>query len=296
MKLLSQGAFQLFPFCPSQEALRSKFLTPYIQNYSLQLIQQSVFDNHTMVSLLIQCQQFSFLFSHCPIRRDCPPHQIADYFQQIMQICLTKDVPLSFEIVKPMIQLLKYKNMPEAIEKLIRFLRERKSIIPRELGFYIETCKEHMLIDLVISLYTEEQEDFVSPILFIIEQPAHQQRVMSYLESVITSPQTPQYEATIKSIVNWMFYSKSLLTLLHINFQHTFRLCSLLMTDRVQEAIAHAPNSIGIQIEDYSLIHDYEQHLVQYSHPRNRIILMLLQCSYQMSPSQTQVIMHFLYD
>lgn len=29
---------------------------PYIQNYTLQLIRNSIFDNDTMVSLLIQCQ------------------------------------------------------------------------------------------------------------------------------------------------------------------------------------------------------------------------------------------------
>lgn len=31
-----------------------------------------------------------------------------------------------------------------------------------------------MLIDMLITLYTQEQEDFISPILFIIEQPKHQ--------------------------------------------------------------------------------------------------------------------------
>lgn len=45
-----------------------------------------------------------------------------------MQVSLLKDITLPFEIVKPMVQLLNNKGMPAAIEKLIRFLRERKSI------------------------------------------------------------------------------------------------------------------------------------------------------------------------
>lgn len=107
-----------------------------------------------------------------------------------------------------------------------------------------------------------------------------------------------QQEGIVKSIVNWMFYSKSLLTLLHIDFKETFRLVSLLMSERLESMICQSPSSIFIQIEDYSLIGQYEQHLQQYNRPLNRIILILLQCSYHLTPSQEhqKVIMHFLYD
>jgi hypothetical protein len=55
MRYLSEGVFRIFPFCPHDENNRIKYLMPFIQNFSLNLIRNSVFDNETMVDLLIQC-------------------------------------------------------------------------------------------------------------------------------------------------------------------------------------------------------------------------------------------------